>query len=53
MTPEQQKELQDFRATLSDDQQAYFDHVTETQGEERVYARLGHMKRQIEYINSL
>ena len=53
MTPTQRQELQDFRATLSDDQQAYFDHVIELEGEERVYARLGPMKKQIEYINRL
>jgi len=53
MTPKQQKELQDFRQSLTAEQQEWFDQIVEDNGEEAVYARLGHLKKQIEYINSL
>jgi hypothetical protein len=53
MTSTQQKELQDFRASLSEELLTYFDRVIEEEGEEAVLSKLGHLKAQAEYIESL
>jgi hypothetical protein len=53
MTPTQQKELQDHRATLPSDLREAFDQMIETRGEEAVYEILGLLKSQAEYIASL
>jgi len=53
MTPEQQKELQDHRATLPSDLREAFDQMIETKGEGGVYEILGLLKSQAEYIASL
>ena len=53
LTSTQQKELQDFRQSLTEEQQEQYDRIVEAEGESAVYAKLGHLKAQIEYINSL
>ena len=53
MTPEQQKEMQDFRATLPIDLQEALDEMIGREGEEAIYKRLGHLRSQAEYIASL
>ncbi len=51
MTPGQHKELQDFRQSLTEEQQEQYGRIVKAEGEAAVYARLGHLKAQIEHIN--
>lgn len=53
VTPAQRKEMEDFRATLPTDLQEAFDRMIEAKGEEAIYAILGHLKQQAEYVQSL
>lgn len=53
MTSTQQKEMQDFRATLEPWQQESFDRLVEAKGEEVVYSMLGHLKEQAEESSHL
>jgi len=49
----QQKELQDWRATLTPDEDETVAQMIEQQGEEYVLSILGHLKNQLEYVRSL
>jgi len=53
MTSTRQKELQDWRATLTPDEDETVARMIEQQGEEYVLSILGHLKNQLEYVRSL
>jgi len=53
VTSDKQKELQDWRATLTPDEDDHIARMIEQQGEEYVLSILGHLKDQLEYVRSL
>jgi hypothetical protein len=53
MTSTQRKQMQEFRATLPDELKGAFDRMVEAQGEDRVFSQLGHLRQQLEYVQSL
>jgi hypothetical protein len=50
LNPAQQKELQDFRASLSDDLKAVLDSMIREKGEEYVYSTLDYLKESLEEV---
>lgn len=50
---ERQKELQDWRAMLTPDEDETVAQMIEQQGKEYVLSILGHLKDQLEYVRSL
>ena len=52
-TSTKQKELQDFRATLSEHDQKILDREIEEKGADEVAAHLEFYKNQMEYVNSI
>lgn len=48
INPTQQKEMQDFRATLPDELKAVLDSMIKTKGEAYVHSILGHLKDSLE-----
>jgi hypothetical protein len=53
MTPEQRKELREFRDTLPEDLRDHLDRMLEREGEERVHAQLGLLRSQADYLRDL
>lgn len=47
------KELQEWRATLSEWEEETLDRIIEQSGEQYVLEILGHLKNQLEYVRSL
>jgi hypothetical protein len=53
MSEDRRKELQDWRATLTPDEDETVAQLIEVKGEEYVLSILGHLKDQLEYVRSL
>jgi len=53
VTSDKQKELQDWRATLTKDEDQYVEMLIEVKGEEYVLETLDFLKDQLEYVRSL
>ncbi len=53
MTSEKQKELQEWRATLTKEEDEILQRIIEVKGEHYVLSVLGHLKAQVEYVRSL
>lgn len=53
INPTQQKELQDWRATLTKEEDETIEQMIQGQGEEYVLSILGHLKDQMKYVRSL
>lgn len=47
------KELQEWRATLSEWEEETLDRIIEQSGEQYVLEILGHLKNELEYVRSL
>ena len=53
MTSEKQKELQEWGATLTKEEDEILQRIIEVKGEQYVLSVLGHLKAQVEYVRSL
>jgi hypothetical protein len=53
MNDARKKELEEWRATLSEEETEELDRIIRHRGEDYVLSILGHLKSQVEYVRSL